>query len=369
MADAAAPLFALMKKGVQYSWTEECQKAFDEIKIRLTTAPVLGTPNLEKGPFILTCDASLFGLGAVLAQEQDGKEVTLAYWSKTLNPAQRNYCATHRELLALVESIKAFHHYLAGAPCTVRSDHAALQWLRTFKNPTGKLARWLERLAPYKFQVVYEKGTNIGHADALSRRPDRPCKPVCKKCDTLETRDDKEAEILRVKTDSGFQIIRINEDILKSPKEMPLVHAVSHDGHFGKGLAEQVERKYQVRQEFLKDKRRGCPGMSVIHTSERTIINLVTKMKYYHKPYPEEVAHTLYLLCAWMKLHKIREVCMPAIACGLDRLKISDVLKMIIEEFKDTDFTIYMYHFQETEFGTALAKRCVPECRLCVLED
>ncbi|KAK3915960.1 Retrovirus-related Pol polyprotein from transposon 297 [Frankliniella fusca] len=108
----------------------------------------------------------------------------LAYWSKTLNPVQRNYCATHRELLALVESIKAFNHYLAGAPFTVRSDHAALQ-CTNFKNPTGKLARWLERLAPCQFQVVHVKGTNIGHADALSRRP---CED-CKKCDRLEDRD------------------------------------------------------------------------------------------------------------------------------------------------------------------------------------
>ena len=163
LATLATPLFRLTRLDVSFEWTQECEDAFRSIKEKLVSPPILGNPDVTKGPFTVTCDASLTGLGAVLTQEQDGKEITIAYWSKLLNKAQRNYCATHRELLALVESVKAFNHYLAGAPFKVRSDHAALQWLRNFKNPTGKLARWLERLAPYQFQVVYEKGINIGH--------------------------------------------------------------------------------------------------------------------------------------------------------------------------------------------------------------
>jgi len=182
LATLATPIFYLTRKGVDFVWTTECEQAFQTIKEKLASPPILGTPNVDKGQFTVTCDASLTGLGAVLTQEQDGHEVTIAYWSKLLNQAQRNYCATHRELLALVEAVKTFNHYLAGAPFIVKSDHAALQWLKNFKNPTGKLARWLERLAPYKFQVVHERGVDIGHADALSRRPNRPCNSECKKC-------------------------------------------------------------------------------------------------------------------------------------------------------------------------------------------
>ncbi|KAJ1518953.1 hypothetical protein ONE63_011441 [Megalurothrips usitatus] len=186
LATEASPLYELLRSKISFEWTEQCEQSFKRIKQLLTTPPVLGTPDVTKGPFTLTSDASLTGLGAVLSQEQNGKDVTIAYWSKILNTAQRNYCATHRELLALVESVKAFNHYLAGAPFLVKSDHAALQWLKSFKNPTGMLARWLEKLAPYQFQVVYVKGTSIGHADALSRRPQRPCEKDCIKCTKIE---------------------------------------------------------------------------------------------------------------------------------------------------------------------------------------
>ena len=195
MATTAYPLYKLLRADTPYEWTEECEKAFQTLKEQLTTPPILGSPDVTKGPFTLTCDASLTGLGAVLTQEQDGVDVTIAYWSKALNRSQMNYCTTHRELLALVESVKAFNHYLAGAPFKVRSDHAALQWLKTFKNPTGKLARWLERLAPYQFQVVYTKGTNIGNADALSRRPNRPCSITCKTCEKLEDKEKQQMDL------------------------------------------------------------------------------------------------------------------------------------------------------------------------------
>ena len=121
------------------------------------------------------------------------------------------------------------------------------------------------------------------------------------------------------------------------------MHAVSHDGRFGKGLAAKVEEKYQVREQFLKDKGRGCPGLSVVHNPERTIVNLVTKLKYYEKPIPTDVAHTIYLLKEWMSISQIKTVCMPAISCGLDEMKLEDVVAMLYKEFQQTDDTIYMY--------------------------
>jgi hypothetical protein len=101
------------RQNVPLKWTQECEQAFQTIKQKLVSPPILGTPDVDKGFFTATCYASLTGLGAVLTQEQDGKEVIIAYWSKLLNSAQRNYCATHRELLAFAESVKAFNHYLA----------------------------------------------------------------------------------------------------------------------------------------------------------------------------------------------------------------------------------------------------------------
>ena len=87
-------------------------------------------------------------MGAVLSQKQDGVERVISYYSKSLSKAERNYCVTRRELLAVVSSVKHYHHYLYSAKFTIRTDHSALHWLlKTFKNPEGQVSRWIEVLS------------------------------------------------------------------------------------------------------------------------------------------------------------------------------------------------------------------------------
>jgi len=73
------------------------------------------------------------------------------YFSRVFNKLEKNYCVTRRELLAIVESLKSFHHYLYGNRFIVRTDHISLRWLMSFKNLEGQLARWLERIQQYDF--------------------------------------------------------------------------------------------------------------------------------------------------------------------------------------------------------------------------
>ncbi|KAK3745260.1 hypothetical protein QZH41_010890 [Actinostola sp. cb2023] len=135
-ADIARPLHRLTEKGREFVWTSECDIAFNQLKTTLSTAPVLAYPT-SKDPFILDTDASNIGLGAVLSQVQDGEEKVIAYYSKSLSKAERNYCVARKELLAIVNAVKRFHHYLYGRPFLVRTDHGALRWLMNFKNPEG----------------------------------------------------------------------------------------------------------------------------------------------------------------------------------------------------------------------------------------
>ena len=174
--------------------TKEAQAAFDKLKQQITNAPVLGIAKPNLGNFIDTCDASLYFIGVVLSQMQYEKEVILHYYSKKLTTLETNLCTTKRELLSVVSALKHFRLHLLGAPFVVRTDHASLQWLRSFRHVEGKLARWLERLAAYQFTIEYKKGTEIPHADALSRKPNRPCSDTCKKCNNIE---EKEAAVLK----------------------------------------------------------------------------------------------------------------------------------------------------------------------------
>ncbi|KAL1448551.1 hypothetical protein WDU94_003585, partial [Cyamophila willieti] len=131
-------------------------------------------------------DASNVGIGAVLSQVIDGKEAPIAYYSKALSKPERNYCVTRKELVAVIASTKHFHKYLYGQKFIIRTDHAALKWLLQFKNPEGQVARWIEQLQAYDYEIQHRKGKSHNNADALSRRP---CKPECKHCIRVEEKE------------------------------------------------------------------------------------------------------------------------------------------------------------------------------------
>jgi len=164
----AAPLYNLTKKGAHFVWSRECQSAFDSLKSSLIGAEVLRLPD-EEGLFILDCDASDQAIGAVLSQVQNGEERPVCYASQLYDKHQKNYNVTRKELLALVTFVKKFRQYLLGRKFLIRTDHAALQWLRRTPEPIGQQARWLEILEEFDFDIQHRAGTKHCNADALSR--------------------------------------------------------------------------------------------------------------------------------------------------------------------------------------------------------
>jgi len=169
-ADIAAPLHALQRKNVWFTWTCEKEAAFDQLKERLTSAPVLGMPTNE-GTFYLDTDASDVGISSILSEKQGNSEVVIAYASRTLSKAERNYDVTRRELLAIIYGLKTYKQYLLGRHFVIRSDHAALQWLRRTPEPMAQLARWLVFIEQFDFDILHREGSRHGNADGLSRKP------------------------------------------------------------------------------------------------------------------------------------------------------------------------------------------------------
>ncbi|CAF1253603.1 unnamed protein product [Rotaria sordida] len=152
-------------------WSNECTEAFNTLKKKLTTAPIMNTPNFEQ-LFILEVDACEYGLGAILTQEYDGKKYVIAYASRTLSALERRYGATEREALAIVWATKHFRVYIEGSKILIRSDCKALQWLRNTKDITGRLARWAMKLSAYQIEGInYRPAKQNANADSLSRNP------------------------------------------------------------------------------------------------------------------------------------------------------------------------------------------------------
>ena len=174
----------------------------------LTSTPILCYPDTTK-TFILDTDASGFGMGTVLSQKHDNQEHVVAYYSKILSKPECQYCVTRRELLAIVQSVKHFHHYLYGTQFLVRTDHGALNWLLNFKNPEGQMARWLEVLASYHFTIQHRPGRQHNNTDGLSHRP---CEP-CNYCSRHEEKDNQATN------KDEIEHLRINK-ITKEPEIM-----------------------------------------------------------------------------------------------------------------------------------------------------
>lgn len=168
----AEPLNECLRKNVQIVQTEERLRVFEHIKTLLTTAPALGLFRKE-GDVVIDVDASGFGASAICQQWQDGHLRVLEYASRCFSKAERNYCATRREMCALIFALKHFRPYLLGRKFLCRVDNLALSYCQKQKNPTPQIARYLDFMSDFEFEIEHRRGSSNTNADSLSRL--RPC--------------------------------------------------------------------------------------------------------------------------------------------------------------------------------------------------
>lgn len=164
----AQPLLLLTRKDAPFAWGTSQQKAFNTLRDALITEPVLAYPDFSK-PFVVVSDASQEAVGGLLAQEIDGEERPIAYYSKTLNSAQQRYPSVERELLAVIMLVKHFRPYLLNNKFKIVTDCRALKYIFSLKDPSSRLVRFALLLSQYEYEVVHRKGILNSQADALSR--------------------------------------------------------------------------------------------------------------------------------------------------------------------------------------------------------
>ena len=167
-AIVAEPLYKLTRKETGFQWSETCQDAFDTLKNKLISAPILVYPEFDK-PFLLYTDASDNAIGGVLGQKHVDGEKVIAYWSRQLHKAERQYSTVEKEALAAVSAVKEFYPYLYGFPFTLITDHNPLVSLKGLKDIGGRLSRWIIFLQQFNMEFRYKPGKEHSNADCMSR--------------------------------------------------------------------------------------------------------------------------------------------------------------------------------------------------------
>ncbi len=165
----ATPLTDLTRKSQPFRWTVECQKAFEDLKDKLVTSPILIKANLCK-QFILETDANQHHVAAVLLQYDDERLLrAVGYFSKKLKNTEVRYLTTDREALAIVLACRQFHHYLWGTKFVIRTDHQPITTVFRQRTKSPRMKRWMLEMREYRFRVEYKKRKTNVVADQLSR--------------------------------------------------------------------------------------------------------------------------------------------------------------------------------------------------------
>ena len=176
----AYPLHSLTRKGALFEWSADCKTAFDTLRTKLLTSPVLAYPDFNKD-FTLETDASKRGLGAILSQYKDDQHLhPVAYASRSVSATEANYAITDLETLAVVWAVIHFRYYLYEHNVTIITDHAAVKAILGAPNLTGKHARWWSKVygsGIKQVNIIHCSGKKNRHADCLSRQPVMPAPP------------------------------------------------------------------------------------------------------------------------------------------------------------------------------------------------
>ena len=166
----ARPLTDLTRKNVAFKWDAECEAAFELLKQKLCSAPVLALPD-PNYPFVVVTDASDIAIGGALMQDFGSGLQPIAYESRKLKGAELNYSAYDREMLGILHALRVWRHYLSGVHFEVHTDHNTLRHITTQPSLSQRQARWVEFISEFDFEIKYLKGKENVVADALSRIP------------------------------------------------------------------------------------------------------------------------------------------------------------------------------------------------------
>lgn len=158
-AEIAQPMYQLTRNDKDFHWNDKCQNAFDTLKEKLVSAPILSLPNLQK-PFIVSTDASNTAIGYVLGElYSKNREHVISYGGRALHKNEQNWPIYEKECLALVEAIKQYRPYLSSSKFQVYTDNFGVKHFQKLKDVNGRKGRWAMYLQEYNFEILHKSGS------------------------------------------------------------------------------------------------------------------------------------------------------------------------------------------------------------------
>ncbi|KAL4103252.1 hypothetical protein QTP88_018629 [Uroleucon formosanum] len=326
----AKPITNLLRKGIEFIWTSECQEAFEKLKIILCNEPLLQYPDFEK-PFIITCDASNYAVGCVLSQGVIPADLPIAYASRTLNKAEINYSTTEKELVAIMFGVKQFRPYVYGQKFTIITDHKPLTWLFSVKDPGSRLLRWRIKLDEFDYEIQYKSGKTNLNADALSR---------IKEINLIETTTKYGTflEQFNSKIIMNTRIKEINGQIANAPKDSIVVIDIPKDKIITNELIQTITREVDLTNinTIIGD---------IAYIEKDKLICLITKEKDSDVPTYENIYNTLIKLRQFCENNRINKLTIfkNEINYTKDKLNWAQVRVMYRYIFKNTPINVLIY--------------------------
>ena len=340
-AELAPPLHKASETSTKFEWTSATRDAFESLKLKLTSTLLLAFPRLEES-FTLYADASQFAMGAVLAQVQDGKEKAICNASTSLPKLQTKYSAIHRDLLSIVTFTRHFCHYLLGQKLTIVTDHSPLGWLHSFKDPDGKTARWLEKLARFDYEVCHRPGKSISQADGFSRIPPSSI-------NALET--DLPLTSTQIGIPKTATAINNYQEVVGNVFDSmhSIAHCVSADFEMSAGIARPCKRKVPTKYPSDLDLSYFPLWPQWLPDTRRNLYHLFTKQKNSNKPTYSTLRASLERMRTHAENNSNSKNSMPCIGTGLDQLDWDKVNLLIQETFRTSPVQDVVYILPDPE--------------------
>ena len=318
----AKPLYNLLKKEATFDFSPICHESFNELKEKLTTPPILQYPDFEK-EFILTTDASQQAVGAVLSQGVVGKDLPIAYASRTLNKAECNYSTIERELLGIVFGVTHFRPYLFGRKFKIFTDHRPLVYLFSVSNPSSRLMRFRLKLEEFEYEIQYKPGKQNTNADALSRMF---------KISNVSPKSEYDNYLDEIK-----KKIIINKNIIDTDSRSQSPYRIKFTS-----LDSSVVNNAQGSSSRLTE-------FQVIKENNTQILHSFIKEKPEDKPDYANVFHTLLNLKTYLLQSNIDSVSISAEDIKQEHLKLSTIRTMLRFIFLHTNIKISLCHQNNTK--------------------